>query len=440
VTSLLRYLLITHIPFMRTPSGAVTLDGLWARDLQGLTASLGPIRVVAPEFSSSALTVRGSQASALLTWGPSFIELPADSSLTFVGFPPLLSRRDLWRWPLIRALLRREVTWANLVHSSNLFPPYRGLSYAHDEAVRQRKPTVFVIAEDFHDMLEWEWVRLAPGRLAHWHRRRVLQALDTRVRKSAATASLTFLHTPAAVARYRLSTRNGIAIRQPEHERDDVISQEALTQKCAAAERGAPLLIVAACRHKPLKGLDFLLRAIALLDTRGVHVEARLFGSGETTEQLRAAATRFAINDRVSFPGVLPPGTEIIRAIAQGHLFAMPHRTTDFGRAFFDAMAGGAPVVAFRTTASAETVRDGSDGLLAPLDDVEGLAAAIEHFHADRAFLTRAAEAARKRALVDTRSAWHQFRAAHIGSLLPAFFPLTTAGFQPRTTVAAEQA
>jgi glycosyltransferase involved in cell wall biosynthesis len=98
----------------------------------------------------------------------------------------------------------------------------------------------------------------------------------------------------------------------------------------------------------------------------------------------------------------------------------MPHRTTDFGRAFFDAMAGGAPVVAFRTAASVETVRDGVDGLLAPLDDVEGLAAVIEQFHRDRAFLARAAEAARARALVDTRGAWHQFRAERIRALMHA--------------------
>lgn len=437
--SSLRYLLVTHIPFSRTPQGTVVLDALWARDLRGLTAALGPIRVVAPEFPSSVSTTREPHASTLLTWGPSSCELPVDASLTFVGFSPILSRRDLWRWPSIRALLRREVTRADLVHSSNLFPPYKGLSYAHDEAVRQGKPTVFVIAEDFYDMLEWEWVRLAPGRWTSWRRRRVLEALDARVRQSAATASLTFLHTPAAVARYRLSARNGVAIRQPEHEREDVISQEALAQKCAAAQQGAPLLIIAACRHKPLKGLDFLLRAIALLKARGVRVEARLFGTGEMTEQLRADTARLAITDRVIFPGALPPGTEMIRAIAQGHLFAMPHRTTDFGRAFFDAMAGGAPVVAFRTTASAETVRDGIDGLLAPLDDVEGLAAAIARFHADRAFLTRAAETAYHRALVDTCSAWHRFRAAHIHGILSTSIARTIKDSQRRPRLLVEQ-
>jgi glycosyltransferase involved in cell wall biosynthesis len=97
-------------------------------------------------------------------------------------------------------------------------------------------------------------------------------------------------------------------------------------------------------------------------------------------------------------------------------------------------------VIAFRTAASLETVRDGIDGLLAPLDDIEGLAAAIERFHADRAFLTRAAEAARSRALVDTRDAWHRFRAACIRELLPTSVSHAVAESRPRTLLATEQA
>lgn len=414
----LRYLLVTHIPFSRIAGGSVMLDALWARDLEGLTASLGPIRIVAPEIPWVQSNIRETPSPIGFTWGPTSVVIKPASGLTFVGFPQISSRRDVWRWPFLRAVLRREVKWADLVHSSNLFPPYVGLSYAHDEAVRQQKKTIFVIAEDFYDMLEWEWVRLASGRITRWRRCRILGALDARVRKSAASASLTFLHTPAAVARYRLSARNGVAIRQPEHEPEDVISHEALVKKNASAVAGEPLTIIAACRHKPLKGLDFLVRAIALLAARGVRVRARLFGSGDMTGQLQAEVMQLGLADSVSFPGTLPPGVEIIHAIAEGHIFAMPHRTTDFGRAFFDAMAGGAPVVAFRTAASVETVRNGVDGLLAPLDDVEGLAAAIERFHQDRALLTRAAEAARARALVDTRGAWHRFRAGHIRTLL----------------------
>jgi hypothetical protein len=232
------------------------------------------------------------------------------------------------------------------------------------------RKTISVIAEDFYDMLAWKWVRLGATGIERWRRHRMLLALDARVRQSAATASLTFLHTPAAVERYRLATRCGLAIRQPGHEQEDVISGSALTEKCAAIGQGVPLVIIAACRHKPLKGLDFLIDAVALLAARDIRVEARIYGDGDLTPQLRALVVRRGLTDHVSFPGALSPGASIYEAIASGHLCAMAHRTTDFGRAFWDAMVGGSPVIAFRTTASAGTVRDGVDGLLAPLDDV----------------------------------------------------------------------
>jgi glycosyltransferase involved in cell wall biosynthesis len=95
----------------------------------------------------------------------------------------------------------------------------------------------------------------------------------------------------------------------------------------------------------------------------------------------------------------------------------MPHRTTDFGRAFYDAMAGGTPVLAFRNPASLDTVRDGVDGFLAPPDDVEGLAAILRRLHCDRALLIRTSHAARDRGLSNTRSQWFSLRAGWVRTL-----------------------
>lgn len=410
-----RYLLISHVPFARGHDGRVTVDGLWARDLYGLASSIGPVCVAAPELSG---------VEKLKTWGPTASTVEPGSGITFRGLPPITSPRNHWARARMRTILRQEVSKADLIHTSNYFPPYVDLSCAHDHAVRLQKKTVFVIAEDFVDMLDWEWVRMAESDFQRWRRKRLLRALDARVRRSAATASLTFMHTPAAVCRYRLAARNGIAIRQPGHEVEDVISGDRLRMKCAAIESGVPLVLVAACRHSPLKGLEFLVGAVSLLASLNVPVEARIYGEGESTGHLQSLARSSGVADSVSFPGPLPPGPEIYRAIAEGHAFIMPHRTNDFGRAFFDAMAGGTPVVAFRTPASVDTVRNGVDGLLTPLDDVEGLAAAIRHLHENRASVVSAAHAARERALVNTREAWFRWRAEWTRSLFPDLQPV----------------
>jgi glycosyltransferase involved in cell wall biosynthesis len=390
------YLLVTHIPFSKTANGGALVDSLWALDLRGLAAAGWRVRVCAPEVTD----IHEHK------WGPGTAEIPQGSNIEFVGLPPIRSRYDVLRWPRIRAILRQQVAVADYVHTSNFFPPYLGLAYAHHQAQRQRKKTVFVIAEDFYDMLDWEWIRTN----GESHRKKLLH-LDSVTRKCASTASLTFIHTPAAVERYRNSARNAIAIRQPGHELEDVTSVQDLDRKCAEILGGGPLKIIAACRHKPLKGLDLLIEAIHLLRSRNISVQAWLYGNGPQTSFLKQRVESLQLNDRVFLPGTLSPGVDVYRAIAAGHIFAMPHRTTDFGRAFFDAMAGASPVVAFKTPASAGTVRDGIDGLLAPLDDIEGLAAAIERFHHDRQLLVQCAHSARERAIENTRSIWHRYRA-----------------------------
>jgi glycosyltransferase involved in cell wall biosynthesis len=403
----MNYLLVTHIPFAHDDHGNAVVDSLWARDLIGLANTMGPIRVAAPQLAN---------ASDLRAWGPAVATLPATSGISFRGFPPVHSAREPWKWWRIRSVLREEVENADLIHTSNGFPPYAGLAYAHDLAVRLKKKTVFVIAEDFHDMLSWEWIRPAHG-FQRMRRQFALRALDRRTQLSAGTASLTLMHTPASVARYRHHAANSLAIRQPGHEAEQVIPEQALAHRLSSLHQGRPLRIVTACRHADLKGLDLLIRAIALTKRRGIHLRAQLVGQGPQTEQLRNLASDLGVRSEIEFPGSLPAGPELDAALRSADLFLMPHRTTDFGRAFFDAMASGLPVVAFRTPASIDTVYENTDGLLTPLDDVQGLAEAIARLHYDRDQLASLSRGARRRALDNTRSEWFRLRAEWTQSL-----------------------
>jgi glycosyltransferase involved in cell wall biosynthesis len=227
------------------------------------------------------------------------------------------------------------------------------------------------------------------------------------------------LHTPAALDRYRLSAGRSVMIRQPGHEESEVIGASALEERLASLNRGRPLRLATACRHSALKGLDLLIGAIGLLAERGVHVQATLYGKGPDTANLQRLATQLGVADRVRFGGSLAAGEELDRALRNADLFMMPHRTTDFGRAFFDAMAAGLPVGAFRTAASTATVYEGRDGFLCPLDDVQGLAELIAALDRDRSALIAAARGARRRALENTRTEWFRMRAAWTLSLFP---------------------
>ena len=407
MTKSIRYLLVTHIPFARNTKGEPVVDGLWARDLIELARASGPIRVIAPELNPT---------NPLETWGPSSAVMSESSGVSFRGFPTMNSARSWTIARRIRRILREEVRQADLVHTSNFFEPYSCLSYAHDLAVKLGKKTLFVVAEDFEDMLSWEWVRLSTG-FERWRRKRVVSSLDRRARKCAGSASLTLLHTPAALKRFRLSARQSIMIRHPAHEKSQVISETALTERLSSLSNRQPLRLTTACRHSMLKGLDLLIRAVGLLKDRGIEVQLNLYGRGAETARLQQLAATLGVADRVHLPGSLAPGEALDCALRQSDLFVMPHRTTDFGRAFFDAMAAGLPVLAFRTPASATTIYEGMDGFLTPLDDVQGLAERIAALDQDRPSLSLAARGARKRALDNTRAEWFRIRATWTNAL-----------------------
>ncbi len=403
----MRYLLVTHIPFARQADGSVMLDRLWAEDLQGLAGAVGNVTVAAPE----------SEAQSMQAWGTGFASLTAQDGIAFIGLPIRRGRLDLFHTLRLRKALRPAVAGADLVHTSNLFEPNTNLYFAHDLAVRLGKKTVFVVAEDFYDMLQWEWVRPQQSSFRYARNQRTLDRLDRHVRARVHNASLTFLHTPAAVARYRSCAANAVAIRQPVHEHEDVISLEALAARTAEIASDVPLHLVTASRLQPLKGLDMLIRAVAILNQRNTTVCATLYGSGRQLEALQRLAATLGVQHLVSFPGPIQPASALRDALARQHVFLMPHLTSDFGRAFFDAVAAGLPVIAFRSVASQDTVRDGIDGLLAANADPESLAAAIAQLDRDRPNLNRMASAARQRALDNTKSFWNAYRLQMIREL-----------------------
>lgn len=396
-----RYLLISHIPFMRSGQDII-VDQLWANDLKELTTHSGPIRLAAPEISPD---------KQYQTWGPKAVPIDPSLPITFIGLPPMQHSWQFWtRWKIQR-ILKREVQEADIVHSSNLFNPYLVLLYGHFLAARLEKKTLLVIAEDYHDSLIWEWVRLSKNRFQSFIRNLVVKHMDRLMQRAAAEASLTFLFTPAAVKRFRLYAANGIAVRDTTHTEKDIIKEEHFTNKCKEIASGTSLKLIAACRHKPLKGVEFIIRAVAELKNRGVYVEADLYGHGPLTQQLKDLTRYLNVDDRVRIPGSLSADAEVYTALASKHISLMPHRTNEFARAFYDSLAGGTPVLAFQTPASEGTVRNEVDGILVPLDNAIALAVAIERLHRDRNLLIALSQNARNRAHLETRSIWHKFRA-----------------------------
>jgi len=144
----------------------------------------------------------------------------------------------------------------------------------------------------------------------------------------------------------------------------------------------------------PLKGIDVLLRALALV--RRGDVGLTVVGDGPEYERLSALARSLGVGSRVRFLG-LRDDTHVLLAAAD--LFCHPTLAEAFGLVIAEAMASGLPVVASRVGGIPEVVSEGETGLLVPPGDAGALAGAIDRLVDSPRLRRRLGAAARKRAV-----------------------------------------
>jgi teichuronic acid biosynthesis glycosyltransferase TuaC len=129
------------------------------------------------------------------------------------------------------------------------------------------------------------------------------------------------------------------------------------------------------------KGVDVLLRAMALLRDRGepgrlLLVGGSYFRSTRVMEsELRRLADELNLGDRVTFAGP-KPHHEVARLMAESALLVLASRAEAFGTVLGEALACGTPVVSTRSGGPEDYVTP-EVGRLVPVGDVEALADAL---------------------------------------------------------------
>ncbi len=144
------------------------------------------------------------------------------------------------------------------------------------------------------------------------------------------------------------------------------------------------------------KGVGDLIQALGKLARAGCDAfTLRIRGQGELA-WAEGLAREHGIADRVEVAG--PAGDDELREeLGNAQLAIMPSHFEAFGLAFAEAQAAGLPVVAYQAGSVPEVVEDGVTGWLAPLHDVDGLAARIAGALRDPAGTHAAGLAARDR-------------------------------------------
>lgn len=123
------------------------------------------------------------------------------------------------------------------------------------------------------------------------------------------------------------------------------------------------------------KGIEHLLRAVALLARCRDDFVVEIAGDGPLRAEYEQLAARLGISGVVAFLG-LQPKTEIGRLLRRADLFVLTSRYDNNPCALIEAQASGLPAVATRVGGIPEILADGT-GLLAEAGDPESIASRI---------------------------------------------------------------
>jgi glycosyltransferase involved in cell wall biosynthesis len=256
---------------------------------------------------------------------------------------------------------------------------YPGPSFVYFAFCRWLLPIRLVISIHGTDILPWEptgkWPSTALGLL--------LRAADLLT-----SPSWGFLQKCRAVlAPYRarrIAIHNGV----------DLAELESLASAQGGRTQGAFILSVAS--HDEWKGLDVLLRAVALLREDGATVRLVLAGDGPLRSELERLAAALGLHRQVQFIGH-QPRPAVARLLNQCTLFVLPSRSESLGIAVVEALACGKPVVATAVDGIPDIIEDGTNGILVEPEDARALAVAIRRLLGDAALRERLGRAGRLR-------------------------------------------
>jgi len=139
------------------------------------------------------------------------------------------------------------------------------------------------------------------------------------------------------------------------------------------------------------KGVPYLLQAFSELKLK----DAELWLIGRVTDEVRPVLSRFA-SPSIMLKGQFPE-TELYKYMSQGSVFCLASIEEGLAMVQPMAMACGLPVICTTNTGGADIVRDGLDGFIVPIRDVEALKEKILYFYEHPEAGRNMGESARRR-------------------------------------------
>lgn len=164
------------------------------------------------------------------------------------------------------------------------------------------------------------------------------------------------------------------------------------------AELGAEpedFLVLAVGNIRPAKDYGTLLKAAALVQSRGLPLRLVVLGQGNgpLMEELEREQQALGLTGVVSFAGF---HSEVPRLLASADAFVTSSSSEGFSLSTVEALWLGRPVVATRSGGPEEIIRDGETGHLVPISNPGALADALIEVYRNPSRAKKWAEAGRQ--------------------------------------------
>jgi glycosyltransferase involved in cell wall biosynthesis len=155
--------------------------------------------------------------------------------------------------------------------------------------------------------------------------------------------------------------------------------REEITRRRHASQ---PTTLGVASRLVPIKGVVYLIRALALLRRESVGIRLEIAGAGPDQTMLQQEVRTLGLDDTVAFVGWQ---SDIWPWLGRWDILVQPSLAEGFGMAALEAMSAGVPVVASSAGGLPELIEDSRTGYVVPPADPVALAARLRHLvlHAD---------------------------------------------------------
>jgi phosphatidylinositol alpha-1,6-mannosyltransferase len=158
--------------------------------------------------------------------------------------------------------------------------------------------------------------------------------------------------------------------------------------------------LLSVSRLEPHKGIDTVIRALALLDASEADVRYAVVGGGDGRRELEALAVQLGVADRLHLLGGVPdadlPGLYNLADVYVGASRRTALSVEGFGIALAEAASSGRPVVAGRSGGIPEAVKHAETGLLVDPESPEQVADSVRRLLRDPSLAARLGQAGRR--------------------------------------------